>query len=150
MRKPESAAESAAALELLLGRLDAAVAAWERAAAARRIGSPEPAHPGRAAPREPAAVLADLGGQLRELEQQAAELRREADAETRSAADWERRAIGAIHEARDDLARTAFERHQQHREAAAALNQEMAALEAMRDAYQNAAAAIQAAAPPKR
>ena len=66
-------------------------------------------------------ILVDMRGQLVKAKQQVASaiadekrLRDQADAEFKQAQDWERRAMLAVQESRDDLAKQALVRHAEH------------------------------------
>jgi phage shock protein A len=66
-------------------------------------------------------IIADMRGQLVKAKQQVAaaiadekRLRDQADQELRQAQDWERRAMLAVQEGRDDLAKQALVRHGEH------------------------------------
>src|ERR687890_1863553 len=66
-------------------------------------------------------ILVDMRTQLAKAKQQVAasiadekRLRDQADAEFKQAEDWERRAMLAIQEGRDDLAKQALVRHAEH------------------------------------
>jgi phage shock protein A len=66
-------------------------------------------------------IIADMRGQLVKAKQQVAgaiadekRLRDQADGELRQAQDWERRAVLAVQEGRDDLAKQALIRHGEH------------------------------------
>src|SRR5450432_4109643 len=66
-------------------------------------------------------ILVDMRGQLVKAKQQVASaiadekrLRDQADAEFKQAKDWERRAMLAVQESRDDLAKQALVRHAEH------------------------------------
>ena len=66
-------------------------------------------------------ILVDMRGQLVKAKQQVASaiadekrLRDQADAEYKQAQDWERRAMLAVQEGRDDLAKQALVRHAEH------------------------------------
>ena len=66
-------------------------------------------------------IITDMKGQLVKAKQQVASaiadekrLRDQADAEFRQAADWEKRAMLAVQEGRDDLAKQALVRHAEH------------------------------------
>src|SRR5689334_965586 len=93
-------------------RLDALVAAWE--AAIRADAASASRSRDAAVPRDAAAILADLERELSELERHCAEHRAVADVEQREASDWEKRAMLSIEEGRDDLARQALLRRQEH------------------------------------
>jgi len=73
-------------------------------------------------------ILEDMRGQLAKAKQEVAvaiaderKLRAQVDDEKRQAADWENRAMLAVREGRDDLAKQALVRHQEHAERAAML-----------------------------
>lgn len=73
-------------------------------------------------------ILEDMRGQLAKAKQEVAvaiaderKLRVQADDEKRQAVDWENRAMLAVREERDDLAKQALIRHQEHAERAAML-----------------------------
>lgn len=73
-------------------------------------------------------ILEDMRGQLAKAKQEVAvaiaderKLRVQADDEKRQAVDWENRAMLAVREGRDDLAKQALVRHQEHAERAAML-----------------------------
>src|SRR3954470_2915262 len=66
-------------------------------------------------------ILVDMRGQLVKAKQQVAaaiadekRLRDQADAEYKQAAEWENRAVLAVKESRDDLAKQALVRHSEH------------------------------------
>src|ERR671916_3416333 len=68
-------------------------------------------------------LILDMQNQLARAKQQVAaaiadekRLRDQADAEYRQAEDWEKRAILAVQEQRDDLAKQALVRHNEHLE----------------------------------
>lgn len=73
-------------------------------------------------------ILEDMRGQLAKAKQEVAvaiaderKLRVQVDDEQRQAADWEHRAMLAVREGRDDLAKQALLRHQEHTERASIL-----------------------------
>ena len=73
-------------------------------------------------------IIIDMRGQLAKAKQQVAtaiadekRLRDQADAEVKQAEDWERKAMLAVNEGRDDLARQALMRSNEHREHATQL-----------------------------
>lgn len=73
-------------------------------------------------------VIEDMRGQLARARQEvavaiadAAKLKKQADDEQKQAQDWEQRAMLAIRQGRDDLARQALIRHQEHAQRAAEL-----------------------------
>src|SRR4051794_19384207 len=66
-------------------------------------------------------VIEDMRGQLAKARQEvavaiadAAKLKKQADDEQKQAQDWEQRAMLAVRQGRDDLARQALIRHQEH------------------------------------
>ena len=66
-------------------------------------------------------IITDMRGQLVKAKQQVAaaiadekRLRDQADAEVKQAQDWEKRAMLAVQEGRDDLAKQALVRHGEH------------------------------------
>ncbi|MFL5384899.1 MAG: PspA/IM30 family protein [Longimicrobiaceae bacterium] len=73
-------------------------------------------------------VIEDMRGQLARARQEvavaiadAAKLKKQADDEQKQAQDWEQRAMLAVRQGRDDLARQALIRHQEHAQRAAEL-----------------------------
>src|SRR5512138_2873992 len=75
-------------------------------------------------------ILVDMRGQLVKAKQQVASaiadekrLRDQADAEFKQAQDWERRAMLAIQEGRDDLAKQALVRYNEHMQGAQQLHE---------------------------
>jgi phage shock protein A len=73
-------------------------------------------------------ILEDMRGQLAKAKQEVAvaiaderKLRVQVDEEQRQATDWEQRAVLAVREGRDDLAKQALIRHQEHTERASML-----------------------------
>jgi len=139
-RMGAAADASDAIVATLSARLDALLASWQLAIQAQRKASPAT----DAKPRAPADVLADLQRELEGLEQHVAELRYEVDTESQSAKNWEQRAMIALRDSREDLAKQALHQQQQHANAAAVQESEAIELEAVRDAYRNAVAAVQA------
>src|SRR3954463_13739054 len=74
-------------------------------------------------------ILVDMRSQLVKAKQQVAaaiadekRLRDQADAEYKTAADWENKAMLAVREGRDDLAKQALVRHREHAAAGAQLD----------------------------
>ena len=74
-------------------------------------------------------IIVDMRGQLVKAKQQVAaaiadekRLRDQADAEMRQVQDWEKRAVLAVQEGRDDLAKQALVRHNEHLEHAQQLD----------------------------
>lgn len=92
-------------------------------------------------------VLLDLETQLGELRRDATELVNAVATERSAAEEWERRAMLTVHEGRDDLARTALRRHQEHSEAAETLEAELHLLEQMCDSVEKTVARIRAKPP---
>ena len=75
-------------------------------------------------------VIEDMRGQLAKARQEvavaiadAAKLKKQADDEAKQAQDWEQRAMLAVRQGRDDLARQALMRHKEHAERALALHE---------------------------
>jgi phage shock protein A len=75
-------------------------------------------------------IIDDMRGQLAKAKQEVAvaiaderKLKAQVDEEVKLAADWERKAILAVREGRDDLAKQALLRQQEHAERAAALEE---------------------------
>ena len=132
---------SDALVATLSARLDALLASWQLAMDAKRK---EPVTVGNAPPRPPAEVLAELERELADLERRCAEQRQAAGNESEQAADWERRAMSAVQNGRDDLAREALNHHHNHLDAATQLAAEVTELEAVRDSYRNAVTAVRA------
>ena len=75
--------------------------------------------------------LAQLEADLSALRQESGEARRAIEEERRQAHKWELRAMLAVKEGRDDLARHALERHQQHCDAVEALHEELRVIDAI-------------------
>jgi len=89
-------------------------------------------------------ILDDLRGQLVKAKQQVAvaiadekRLRDQADAEYKQAEDWERRAMLAVQEGRDDLAKQALVRHGEHLQHAQQLEQTWEATKADSEKLKN-------------
>ena len=75
-------------------------------------------------------IIIDMRGQLAKAKQQVAaaiadekRLRDQADGEFRNAQDWERRAMLAVQEGRDDLAKQALMRYNEHLQGAQQLHE---------------------------
>ena len=136
------AAEAADAIVATLSaRLDALLASWQRAVQAE--GRPTP-KTDNVKPRPAADVLSDLQREINDLDLHIAELRREVDMEHQQAGNWEQRAMIALRDNREDMAKHALHKQQQHANAAASQESEAIELEAVRGAYRNAVAAVQA------
>src|SRR3954466_15031404 len=89
-------------------------------------------------------ILVDMRGQLVKAKQQVASaiadekrLRDQADAEYKQAQDWERRAMLAVQEGRDDLAKQALVRHGEHLQHGQQLEQTWEAHKADSDKLKN-------------
>ena len=128
-----------AVVAALAARLDALVASWQLAIDARRRA---PLADEGMTIRPAADVLAELERQLDDLDRRCGKQREAADSQSREAEDWERRAMTAVREGRDDLATQALNNVGNHRDAATQLTAEAAELEALRESYRNAIAAI--------
>lgn len=133
-----------AMIATLSARLDALLASWQVAIDAKRK---EPVTIENAPIRSPAEVLTELERDLARLESRCADQREAADNEAREAADWERRAMEALRDGRDDLARNALVQQSTHSNAAAQLDATAGELEAVRDSYRNAVTAVRATIP---
>jgi phage shock protein A len=90
-------------------------------------------------------LIIDMRGQLAKAKQQVAaaiadekRLRDQADVEVKQAGEWERRAMLAIQQNRDDLARQALMRQQEHGEHAAQLENTWASHKSETEALKNA------------
>jgi hypothetical protein len=138
----ESAARTATTAALLSGQVDGLIAAWERTIASAQAGASGPA--GGAPSADPAAALAELEHQLGAMDRELAELREQADGEARLAGEWQGRAMIAVRDGRDDMARSAVRRQQEHRDAADALDAEVEATTELADAYRKAITTIRA------
>ena len=130
-----------AVVAALSARLDALLASWQLA-----IDSKRKAPVGGDKVRSPAEVLAELEGELADLERRYAEQRDASEAETQLAGDWERRAMSAVRDGHDDLAREALNRLSNHLDAAKQLATEASEFEVLRDSYRNAVKAVRATA----
>jgi chromosome segregation ATPase len=120
-------------------RLDTLLASWQLGIAMQRKAT-VPAD--NATPRSARDLLPELEKELADLERKCAELRQEVDDETQEAANWEQRAMMALRDAREDLAREAMERLQDHAATAQLQHAEAQALEEVRDSYRNAVTAV--------
>jgi membrane protein involved in colicin uptake len=125
----------------LSARLDALLASWQLAIQAQRKAAPNTEN---VKPRSAADVLTDLQRELDDLELHVADLRREVDTEHQSASNWEQRAMIAVRDKREDMAKQALDQQQHHMNAATVQESEAIELEAVRDAYRNAVEAVQA------
>ena len=120
-------------------RLDTLLASWQLGINAQRKA---PIDAGKGTPRSARELLPELERELADLEAKCAELWQEAEHEARQASDWEQRAMMALQEGREDLARQALARQADHAAAAAVQEAEEQALEAVRDSYRNAVMAV--------
>ena len=136
------AAEAADAIVATLSaRLDALVASWQRAI---QLQGKATTKTDNVKPRSGAEVLTDLQRELNDLDLHIDNLRREVDMENQQARDWEQRAMRALRDNHEDLAKQAMQEHQLHTNAAAAQDSEAMELDAVRAAYRNAVAAVEA------
>ena len=120
-------------------RLDTLLASWQLGINAQRKA---PIDAAKGTPRSARELLPELERELANLEAKCAEFRQEAQDEARQASDWEQRAMMALRDQREDLARQAIVRQQDHAAAAAVQEAEVQALEAVRDSYLNAVTAV--------
>lgn len=135
-----AAAEAVDAIVATLStRLDTLLASWQLGIDAQRKA---PIDAGKGTPRPARDLLPELERELADLERKCAELRREVDDETAQAADWEQRAMMALRDGREDLARQAIAHQGDHAAAASVQETEVQALEAVRDSYLNAVTAV--------
>lgn len=125
----------------LSARLDALLASWQRAVQAEAKATPKTEN---VTPRPAADVLTDLQREINDLDLRIDTLQREADTENQQAQDWEQRAMMALRDDREDLAKQALQQQQVHANAAASQESEVIELEAVRGAYQSAVAAVRA------
>ncbi|HKW45828.1 MAG TPA: hypothetical protein VJN70_00225 [Gemmatimonadaceae bacterium] len=126
-----------AVLATLSARLDALVASWQLA-----IDSKRKAPVGNDKVRSPMEVLAELESELANLERRCADQRGASDVEAEAAREWERRAMFAVQDGRDDVARDALNQLRNHMDAATRLATEASELEVLRDSYRNAVKAV--------
>jgi len=122
-------------------RLDALLASWQLAIDAKRKA---PITAGNAPPRTAPEVLAELEHELADLERHCIEQRQSAESEDQQAKNWEQRAMMALRDGREDLAREALARQQDHLTTATEQEAEAIELEAVRDSYRNAVTAVKA------
>jgi hypothetical protein len=135
------AAEAADAIVATLSaRLDALLATWQLTIQTQGRASRETKN---VKPRSASEVLAELQGQLNDLDLHIDTVRREVDTEHKQAADWEKRAMMALSENREDLAAQALRAQQMRANAAAVHESEVLELDAVRDAYVRAVSAVQ-------
>ena len=120
-------------------RLDTLLASWQLGIDARRKA---PIDAGKGTPRSARELLPELERELADLEAKCAELLQGAEDEARQASDWEQRAMMALQDGREDLARQALARQADHAAAASVQEAEVQALEAVRDSYRNAVTAV--------
>jgi len=125
----------------LSARLDALLASWQRTVQAEVKATPKTEN---LKPRSAADVLTELQRELNDLDLRIDVLRREVDTENQQAQDWEQRAIMAVRDDHDDLAKKALQQQYHHANAAAVQESEAIELEAVRDAYRSAVTAVQA------
>jgi phage shock protein A len=131
------AAETAKAVEQLAAQARATIADWETRVRVESGSSDSVA----AAQRRhchslgPIDRLAQLEGELSALRREADEARRAIEEESRRAYVWEARALLAVEEGQDDLARQALERHQRHRAVIEALQAELRVIDAIIEDY---------------
>lgn len=130
-----------AVLATLSARLDALLASWQLAIAAKRK---TPIAATNVPARTASEVLAELERELANLERRCIEERQAADAEARLAADWERRAMEAVRNGADDIAKQALVRLADHTNIAAHIESTATELDAVRDSYRNAVIAVRA------
>jgi len=127
-----------AVVAALSARLDALLASWQLAIDAKRNAPVK----GDSVPKAPPEVLAELEQELADLERRCASKRQASEAETEVAGDWERRAMSAVQDNRDDVARDALNQLRNHLDAARELADEASELEVLRDSYRNAVKAV--------
>ena len=140
------AAEAADAIVATLSaRLDALLASWQRAVQAEAKAT---AKTENVKPRPAADVLNDLQREINDLDLRIATLQHEVDTENNQAENWEQRAMIALRDNREDLAKQAVHEQQLHANAAASQESEVVELEAVRGAYRSAVAAVQASQRP--
>ena len=125
----------------LSARLDALLASWQRTIQSEAKAAPKTEN---VKPRPAADVLTDLQRQINDLDLRIDTLRREVDIENQQAQDWEQRAMIALRDNREDVAKQALHEQQLHANAAASQESEVIELEAVRGAYRSAVAAVQA------
>ena len=125
----------------LSARLDALLASWQRAVQAEAKPTPKTEN---VKPRPAADVLTDLQREINDLDLRIDTLRGEVDTENQQAENWEQRAMIALRDNREDLAKQALHEQQLHANAAASAESEVIELEAVRGAYQSAVTAVQA------
>jgi phage shock protein A len=140
-RSAVAAEATDAIVATLSARLDALLASWQRAVQAEAKATPKTEN---VKPRPARDVLTDLQRQINELDLRIDTLRREVDSENQQAENWEQRAMIALRDNREDLAKQALHEQQLHANAAASKESEVIELEAVRGAYQSAVAAVQA------
>jgi hypothetical protein len=122
-------------------RLEALVASWQLAIKARRSA---PVADGDAPLRTPTEVLGELERELADVERRCEEQRKAAELEANEASVWESRVMQSLRDGRDDLAKHALVKQQEHSAAAAEREAETTELESVRDAYRNAVTAVRA------
>jgi hypothetical protein len=127
-----------AVVAALSARLDALLASWQLAIDAKRNAPVR----NDSVPKAPPEVLAELEHELAELERRCTGKRQASEVETEVAGEWERRAMSAVQDNRDDVAREALNQLRNHLDAARQLADEASELEVLRDSYRNAVKAV--------
>jgi phage shock protein A len=117
-------------VEELSGRMQKAVSALSASLAEAAKPSPQASTTG---PRTDQDVLRDLEAQLTTLRRDEAVLSKSIAAEGAAAEEWERRAMVAVQEGRDDLAKTALRHQGEHATTAETLDAERRVVEAIGD-----------------
>ena len=140
-----SAAEAEMALHLLSARLRDAVSIWETLIWELSRVPERPTRRGG----DRAAQLVRLEAALAEAEREAEAMRQIAAEEDAAAAGWRRRALLAMVQGRDDLARQCAARLREHREAGRTIAYELIRLEALAAAFRETLAAMPPAEPPE-
>ena len=121
--RAQRATELANAAEQLLAQARATMAEWDariREQSRAPVAGAEPS-----VPAGPSELYEQLERELADLEEEAEATRRLLEEEKKAAGDWELRAIIAVREGRDDLARIALKRQQEHSESYEALRDEL-------------------------
>ena len=142
MDKRQAAEQTNSTVALLSSRLERVIAEWESAIG---WGVPPSGTGASALPGDPAVALARLEQELETLERERSEARAQIDEQSRLADKYEQRAMTAINDGRDDLARNELLACNEHRTAAEALTTEETVMTELADMYRRAIAAIRAA-----
>jgi len=117
------ATEVAAAVEQLAAQARATIAQWD---AQIREDLRAPVAGARSSvPAGPPELYEQLERELAKLDDEAKAIRRSLDEEEEAADDWESRAMLAVKDGRDDLARIALKQHEQHSESCEVLRNEL-------------------------